>query len=98
MPMPEIDWNVLTPAIKNRRCVLFLGPDAYPFDETQTVEQAMWNNTTQNASLVRKFYADDGLRQSNKYGHRILLILCYGNKQKRDNQVHPCALSIRHGV
>lgn len=59
--MSEIDWDVLMPAIKNRRCVLFLGPDAYPFDDTQTVEQAMWATTTQNAALVRKYYADDGL-------------------------------------
>lgn len=68
--MPEIDWNVLTPAIKNRRCVLFVGPDAYPFDETQTVEQAMWNKTTQDASLVRKFYADDGLVLFQKKSNR----------------------------
>ena len=59
--MPEIDWDVLKPAIKKRKCVLFLGPDAYPFDENQTVEQAMWAKTTEDTSLVRKFYADDGL-------------------------------------
>ena len=29
--MPEIDWDVLEPAIMNRKCVLFLGPDAYSF-------------------------------------------------------------------
>ena len=55
MPMPEIDWNVLTPAIKNRRCVLFVGPDAYPFDETQTVEQAMWNKTIKDAFITDKY-------------------------------------------
>jgi hypothetical protein len=36
-----IDWDGLTVALKNKRCVLFLGPDAYPYDEKQTVEQAM---------------------------------------------------------
>jgi hypothetical protein len=68
--MPEIDWNVLTPAIKNKRCVLFLGPDAYPFDATQTVEQAMWAKTTTDASLVRKYYADDGLVLFQKKSNR----------------------------
>jgi SIR2-like domain/Effector-associated domain 11 len=68
--MSEIDWNVLMPAIKNRRCVLFLGPDAYPFDEAQTVEQAMWAKTTQDASLVRKYYADDGLVLFQKKANR----------------------------
>ncbi len=57
----EIDWAVLKPAIKNKRCVLFLGPDAYPFGENQTVEDAMWSATTSDTAVVRKFYADDGL-------------------------------------
>ncbi len=72
--MPEIDFTVLKPAIKNRRCVLFLGPDAYPFDENQTVEQAMWASTAQNAVLVRKFYADDGLVLFQKKANRGFFI------------------------
>ena len=68
--MPEIDWKVLMPAIKNRRCVLFLGPDAYPFDDAQTVEQAMWAQTTQDVTLVRKYYEDDGLVLFNKKANR----------------------------
>lgn len=69
--MPEIDWDVLMPAIKRRRCVLFLGPDAYPFDASQTVEQAMWAKTTQNAAIVRKFYADDGLVLLQQPKHKL---------------------------
>jgi hypothetical protein len=68
--MPEIDWNVLTPAIKNKRCVLFLGPDAYPFNDNQTVEQAMWAKTTQDPALVRKYYTDDGLVLFQKKANR----------------------------
>jgi SIR2-like domain/Effector-associated domain 11 len=82
--MPEIDWNVLTPAIKNKRCVLFLGPDAYPFDATQTVEQAMWAKTTTDAVLVRKYYADDGLvlfqKKSNRGRFMDNMKAFYGDK------------------
>jgi hypothetical protein len=68
--MPKIDIDVLYPAIKNRRCVLFLGPDAYPFDDKLTVEQALWVKTTADNPLVRKYYEDDGLVLFQKKSNR----------------------------
>lgn len=67
----SIDWDVLLPALRSKRCVLFLGPDAYPFSETLTVEQAMWAATTADADVVRKFYPDDGLVLFQKKSNRV---------------------------
>ncbi|MEN9610591.1 MAG: hypothetical protein RLZZ628_1405 [Bacteroidota bacterium] len=82
----KIDWDGLTVALKNNRCVLFLGPDAYPYDEKQTVEQAMWAHTIATQShLVLKFYADDGLVLFKKAVHRNLfretMVQFYENHQ-----------------
>ncbi len=69
--MPQsIDWNVLKPAVQNKRCVLFLGPDAYPFDAGQTVENAMWQIAAADTGLVRYFYRDDGLVLFQKKSNR----------------------------
>lgn len=69
--MPQIiDWNVLKPAVQNKRCVLFLGPEAYPFDAGETVETAMWKATAEDVSLVRYFYRDDGLVLFQKKSNR----------------------------
>ncbi len=69
MPI-RIDWDVLLPALKNRRCVLILGSDAYPFSETESVEHAMWSKTTQDTDIVHKFYPDDGLILFKKKSNR----------------------------
>ena len=69
--MPQmIDWNVLKPAVQNKRCVLFLGPDAYPFDTDKTVEAALWQIVAADTSLVRYFYRDDGLVLFEKKSNR----------------------------
>jgi hypothetical protein len=68
--MHEIDWDVLLTAIEKRTCILFLGPDAYPLADKQSVEAAMWAHTTQDAKLIRKFYADEGLVLLQRKAHR----------------------------
>lgn len=47
--------------MQNRRCVLFLGPNAYPYDEDLTIEEAMWKESIEDSAIVRYFYQDDGL-------------------------------------
>lgn len=83
----SIDWNVLLPAVQNKRCVLFLGPDAYPFSATETVEQALWAATTSDPALVRKFYPDDGLvlfqKKSNR-GKFIEFVQQFFNDPEKD--------------
>jgi hypothetical protein len=81
-----IDWDVLLPALQHKRCVLFLGPDAYPFSESQTVEQAMWAAATADQSIVRKYYADDGLVLFQKKSNRGKFLQSVQQFFKNDSQ------------
>ncbi|MCE7922522.1 MAG: hypothetical protein DYG98_05675 [Haliscomenobacteraceae bacterium CHB4] len=75
--MNEPDWVFLLEKIGKQKCVLFLGPEAFPAGDGQTLEQQLFHwllNDKDTSRFLRKFYPDDGffLFEDEKYKPRFL--------------------------
>lgn len=71
------EWEVILEALKNQKCILFIGPQLYRTEAGQLVEQALYqalDARSNNHPYIRNFYEEDGffLFKEERFKRRVI--------------------------
>lgn len=77
MPSSFESWDLLIDHLKEQECILFIGPDAFRYDETRSVSDRVWEDIMANQGRynLKKRYQDEGFvvfkENDASFSHRI---------------------------